>query len=121
MGVIAALVQWLWAPLVAAGVSVVYFQGSTSTSKAERVATSSHGAALALLYLGALSIHALGMSRPALGWVFWGSLLVPASLAVYALARFRGSKNLHFLQLANLLAALWIWFLGTMAVTGNWL
>lgn len=121
MGYLAALFQWLWAPLVAASVSVVYFQSSKSPRKSERIATSIHGAVLAALYFGALAVHSFGISNPALGRAFWLSLLVPGGLAVYSLASYRGNKQVHFLQLANLLAALWIWFVGTMAVTGNWL
>jgi hypothetical protein len=121
MGYLAALFQWLWAPLVAAAVSVVYFQSSKSSRRFERFATSIHGALLAVLYFGALGIHSLGLANPMLGKAFWLSLLVPCGLALYAMARFSGNKQVHFLQLANLLAALWIWFVGTMAVTGNWL
>jgi thiosulfate reductase cytochrome b subunit len=121
MGYLAALFQWLWAPLLAAGVSVVYFQSSKNPRKSERIATSLHGAVLAALYLGALAVHRFGISHPAFGNAFWLSLLVPAGLAFYSLASFRGNKQVHFLQLAHLLAALWIWFVGTMSVTGNWL
>jgi hypothetical protein len=121
MGYLAMLFQWLWAPLVAAGVSVVYFQTSTSSRWFERMATSVHGASMAVLYFGALGIHSLGMANPKLGKAYWLSLLIPCGFALYAMARFSGNKKIHLLQLANLLAAFWIWFVGTMAVTGNWL
>ncbi|AVS85365.1 hypothetical protein C8239_11870 [Paracidovorax avenae] len=121
MGYVAALVQWLWAPLVALGVSVVYLQNSKNITRAARIATSSHGAALAILYFGALAVYALGIARPMLGWVFWASLLLPVGLVVLSFVRYQGNKNVHFLQLGNALAAVWVWFVGTMAVTGNWL
>ena len=121
MDSVAVLVQWLWAPLVAVGVSVVYFQSSKNPQKAERLATSSHGAVLALLYFSALAVNAFGASHPSLGRVFWLLLLLPVCLAVCSLVRFQGNRSIHFLQLANLLAGSWVWFVGTMAVTGNWL
>lgn len=121
MNSLALLFQWFWAPLAALGVSVAYFRNTRNERLFERILVSCHGASLAALYLGVLGIHRLGLSRPSFGLPFWALFLLPAALTLAALVRFRGNRAIHFLQLVNLLAALWIFFIGTMAVTGSWL
>jgi len=53
--------------------------------------------------------------------VFWTALAFPAISAVVALMRFRGRGTVHWLQIPLLAAAAWICFIGTMAITGEWL
>jgi hypothetical protein len=121
MNYVAAAFQWLWAPMLAAGISFIYYQNSRNNRVAGRLLVSMHGASLASLYVVALLVHGLNASRPALGYVFWGAFAVPALLVIVSIARYKGNGVIHLLQLANLLAAAWVFFVGTMAVTGNWL
>jgi F0F1-type ATP synthase assembly protein I len=117
----AALFQWLGAPVVAAAVSVAYFRSSKNMGLGERLAVSAHGVAIVLVYVGALLVAAFGLSRASLLYPFWSLFLLPLILVAVALVRFKGNGAVHLLQLANLLSAGWSLFVGTMAVTGDWL
>jgi hypothetical protein len=112
---------WLWAPLVAAGVSFIYWREARSSSGTQRVLISAHGYVMSILYILAVAVHMLGLSRPSLGVPFWGALLVPVAFMVVSLVRFEGAKSVHIWQIGNVLALGWTFFVGTMAVTGNWL
>lgn len=121
MDTAAALVQWLWAPIAAAVVSVVYFRSSKNARLGERLAVSVHGLSIVLVYVGALLVSAGGLSRASLLYPFWVLFLVPLMLAGLALYRFEGNGAVHLLQVVNLVSAGWVFFIGTMAVTGDWL
>lgn len=117
----AALIQWFWAPVAAAAVSFAYFRSSKNLRLGERLAVSAHGLSIVLVYVGALLVAAVGLSRASLLYPFWSLFLLPLGLVGFALVRFRGNGAVHLLQLINLLSAGWSFFVGTMAVTGDWL
>ena len=80
-----------------------------------------HGAALAFLYLGALLMAVVGVSRPTFEVPFLVLFVVPGVLVGFSIWKYKGNGAIHLLQFANLLSAAWTSFVGTMAVTGNWL
>jgi 4-hydroxybenzoate polyprenyltransferase len=47
--------------------------------------------------------------------------VLPVALIVFSFIRFRGQRTVHFLQTVNLLCFIWTLFVGSMAVTGDWL
>jgi hypothetical protein len=116
-----ALFQWLWAPVAAAAVSLAYFRSSKNVLLGERLAVSAHGLAIVLVYATSLLVAAVGLSRASLLYPFWSLFLLPLALAGFALFRFKGNGAVHLLQLVNLMSAGWAFFVGTMAVTGDWL
>jgi hypothetical protein len=113
--------QFLWAPVVATGVSVIYFRKARAMTMRDRILVSGHGVALALLFVGAFTVGSIGMANERLSAPFSASFIVPTACVGLAFWRYQGSHSLHLLQFVNLAAGLWIWFLGTMAVTGRWL
>jgi hypothetical protein len=118
---VSALLQWLWAPIVAALVSCIYFAQSTNSSFRERLAVSVHGALLALIFLVALMVGFFGLAHRSFAVPFWAALFFPAISALVALVRFQGVATVHWMQVPLLAAAAWIYFVGTMAITGEWL
>jgi hypothetical protein len=121
MDAVFALIQWFWAPVVTTGVSVAYFRASKGMKNNDRFIVSLHGASIAIIYVGALLIFAAGLSRPSFARPYWLLFIIPAGGIVLALSRFRGNRAVHFLQVGNVLCAAWALFIGTMAVTGEWL
>ena len=117
-----AIAQFWLAPLLAAAISAVYFRASpTDQPLLQRLVASGHGAAIAILYGGALAFSAFGISKQSYGLPFMGLLLVPVFLAGLSFALFRGRKYIHLLQILNLACLAWTLFIGGMAVTGEWL
>ena len=74
-----------------------------------------------MLYVGALIFSAIGISKPGYGVPFLATLLVPVALIVLSFFLYEGRKSLHTLQLVNLLCIAWTFFIGSMAITGEWL
>ncbi|HEY1104021.1 MAG TPA: hypothetical protein VGE70_11430 [Burkholderiaceae bacterium] len=117
-----AFAQFWLAPLLTLLVSIVYFRTSPSgQGMAERLAVSAHGCVIAVLYFGALTFWWAGASRPAYGKLFAYSLLVPLVLMGFAFVKFRGKASVHLLQIVNLVGLFWTFFVGSMAITGDWL
>lgn len=113
--------QFLWAPVVATAVSVIYFGKARAMPMLDRLLVSGHGVALALIFVSAFTIAALGMAHERFETPFMASFIAPIACAGLAFWRYEGSHSLHLLQFVNLAAGLWIAFLGVMAITGNWL
>lgn len=117
-----AIAQFWLAPLLALGTSAVYFITSPATQTLTRkVGASAHGASIAALYIGALTFSAVGSAKPSYGIPFIALLLVPAALILLSLIWYEGRRPIHALQLVNVLCLVWTFFLGSMAITGNWL
>jgi hypothetical protein len=116
-----ALTQLLWAPILASAVSVLYFRKAAHLPLGQRAAVSAHGALLALIYAIAFLISVAGAARANLAVPFWFAFTLPAVSVLFALARFSGNKSVHLLLLAVAACAVWVFFIGTMAVTGDWL
>jgi hypothetical protein len=113
--------QAFLAPLLALGISAVYFFTSPSTqSLAKRLLASAHGASIAALYVVAIFISWTHRSSQNLGSIFLPLLAVPLLLIGLSVYLYRGRKAVHLLQIPNLLCLGWTYFVGGMAVTGNW-
>lgn len=87
----------------------------------ERLAVSAHGCIISLLYLSAMAIWLLGGSRGGFVKPFLMALIVPVVFIVASFKWFRGNAAIHWLQLINLGGLLWAFFVGGMAITGEWL
>ncbi|PKO36256.1 MAG: hypothetical protein CVU33_19340 [Betaproteobacteria bacterium HGW-Betaproteobacteria-6] len=108
-----------WLPLVS---SIVYFRSSPSSeSVLQRMAVSAHGAVIALLCSVALLVAIFGSPRQEYGEIYRLLLWVPLFLVAYSFFRFRGKKEIHFLQLLNILWLIFAFLFGGMAITGVWL
>jgi len=122
---LAVLVSWaqgLLAPALALVISVVYFVSSPrSQSIARRILLSAHGAMIMALYMGAMAVFWAQKANPKFATPFQLLHLVPLILMVVSLFIYRGRNVIHFLQLLNLLCLGWTFFVGSMAVTGDWL
>ena len=113
---------WLLVALPPLITSFVYFQASPATeSLAQRIGVSLHGATISIILIGAVLVGMVGAPDPAFGEKFCFILLVPIILIIYSFWRFLGNKAVHFLQVINLLWLFFTFFVGGMAVTGNWL
>jgi len=122
MDAISAIAQFWLAPFLTLLVSVVYFRASSRTLPlGQRLAVSAHGIAITVLYFGAMFLWMSGLARPAYGMPFAYLLLIPIVLISYSLWRFRGWRFVHILQFLNLVSIAWTFFIGSMAVTGDWL
>lgn len=60
-------------------------------------------------------------TRPAYGKPFFALYLVPLMMIAASLFLFKGRKLIHGLQVINLLALIWTYIIGVMAVTGIYL
>jgi hypothetical protein len=103
-------------------VSIAYFWASPhSLSFSQRVAVSVHGAAIALLFIGALLTTSYGHAKQEYGQLYGVLLLVPVVFILYSVWRFTGRKWLHILQVVNLIWLVLAFFIGGMAVTDLWM
>lgn len=108
------------APLIAIGISIAYFiSSSRQQTLGGRLAASSHGVAIALLYAAAWVVLLSGKSNRSLGSIYAFALLLPVALIVTSFFIYRGNRLIHWLQPVNLLCLLWIGFAGVMMVTGE--
>ena len=125
LNIIAVLFSWaqgLLAPILALVISVVYFRSSPRTEPlSKRILASAHGAVITAIYMGAMTVFWAQKANPKFITPFLFSLLVPLLLIVVSFFVYRGRKTIHFLQLLNLLCLGWTFFIGSMAVTGDWL
>lgn len=109
-------------PLLALLVSVIYFLAAPASQPlGARVLASSHGAAIALVFLVAIALSMAGYAKPSYGLPFLFALGIPVVLAVASLLVFRGHPLIHALQLLNVVCLVWAFFIGSMAITGQWL
>jgi hypothetical protein len=114
-------VWWLPAVLMIA-ISVAYYRmGKNVQTATVRFLTSAHGLIAAVLYIGALLLWELRLSRLEFAIPFLALYLLPLASIIYSFVRFSGSKLVHLLQLPNLALMFYTSFVGGMAVTGDWL
>ena len=108
--------------MIASLISIAYFVGSRSDpSLSRRLLTCVHGALIAFAYVGALLIADARRFNVAFGMPFLLLLVVPVVFAVISIWQYRGPKLMHLLQVPNVACLVWTAFVGTMAVTGEWL
>jgi hypothetical protein len=117
------LAQWYGAPIAMIAVSAAFFFASRNRSFRQRLLVSAHGMSGAVLYVGAFAVASLqpGGYRPSWAGAYATLYLVPLALIGVSILKFQGAKLIHALQVLNLGALTWALFVGTMAVTGDWL
>jgi hypothetical protein len=116
--------QWYGAPLVLIAVSLAYFFGDPRRPAfGARLLASAHGFTGAALYLVALGLHQARPLeyRPYLALPYTLLFLLPLVAIIISFFTFRGSRLFHLLQLLNVAALAWAFFVGSMAITGNWI
>jgi hypothetical protein len=113
---------WL-ALLVPAVVSLCYYLSSRTYVVRQRLIWSAHGVLLllAFAYAVAISPWSANGNWALLIWPYWVLLGLFVLSVVYSLIFFKGHRAIHLLQLLQLPSALWIWFIGTMTITHDWL
>ena len=82
---------------------------------------SAHGFAISIVYFGAMSVFWANAARPKYAVPFVVLIAVPGALILLSFFVYRGPKHVHLLQVLNLLCLAWTFFIGIMAVTGEWL
>src|SRR5258706_14008318 len=104
------------------GCSVVYYVAPPMDTPLPRsILVPAHGAAMALLYVGAMTVALRGASRPTYGTPFLVFMAIPVLFAILAMRFYQGNRMIHLLQVVNVLCLAWTGFMGRMAVTGKWL
>jgi len=87
----------------------------------KHIAVSAHSVLLLLLLGLALVLGFNGVTHKLMLFPFYALLLVSVSSVICSFKYFTGSKWCHFAHFWNLAALPWTWFVGSMAVTGDWL
>jgi len=114
----------MWIPMFAGAVIwFVYFLVSEAESSTRRLSAAAHGV---LLLLAAL--YAVAISPWSAGWrngyvvPFLLILGLAAMSLIYSFSQFKGRRaTVHVLLLLLLPSAAWIWLIGTMTITHDWL
>lgn len=108
--------------LILLSTSYWYFKTAPAgTPMALRLISSAHGACALLLFSLALVIGFGGWHRKVNGQLFAWLQLLPLALIASSFWSFRGPRALHWLQLLNVPATLWLALIGSMLVSGKWL
>jgi hypothetical protein len=111
-------------PVIATFVSIIYFFASPrNQSMARRLAASAHGVAISLLYI--FGIYAMPAESDYVArQLFWKEFqvlaLISCAMIVATLLLFKGRKITHGLQILNIIALVWTWFLIALAMQGQW-
>jgi hypothetical protein len=109
-------------PALSIFVSVIYFRNSPKDqSLSRRLLVSAHGIILAAIFIGAIVVWQIGSARASLGAPFAITLIVPLVLTVATFIWFRGPRYIHAIQVVNLFCLAATFFVGGMAITGDWL
>jgi len=111
----------LFPAIVPVLIGIHYFLRSADMTKTPRIAVSIAGPQISFLYLISLAIGLRGHGNSGLAQAFAVALIVPCIFVLYTLLAYRGPKKIHALQTLNALALIDTYFLGTMAITDNWL
>ncbi len=117
--------SYLWpAAAVSLAVAIIYYLASAHPKWWQRLLVASHGILLVLaaLYAVAISLWSRGLPGAAAMFPFWIMIALFIVSLFYSLTQYRGQRAfVHFLLLLSLPSALWIWFIGTMTITGDWI
>lgn len=111
----------LFLMLVMTAISGIYFYLDRSSRIMQRIFNSTHGVAGAALLFGAILIWNNDLSESKLLTPFSWLFLIPLASIIFSFIFFSGNKFVHILQIPNLVGLAWCWFVGAMAITGDWL
>ena len=87
----------------------------------KHILVSSHSLLLLAILIGALAIGGYGYSNKDLLPFLYILLVLPLASIVASFAYLRASKWLHLAHTWNFVALIWTFFIGSMAVTGEWI
>lgn len=106
--------------VISVGISWVYWrkiEGAVLT----RLFASFHSVSLLIILVVALLFGLNGFSNLSFQTPFTLILLIPIASIVFSIKTYDGHKRIHILHLWNVIALIWTWFIGSMALTGDWL
>jgi len=101
-------------------VSALYWLKDANTGF-KHIAVSVHSVLMLVLISGALYLGFKGYANPEALWFFYLLLVLPILSIVASFRYFTGMKWVHISQIWKFAALVWTWFIGSMAVTGDWL
>ncbi len=87
----------------------------------KRVLVSAHSFTMFVILCSALLVGGYGYSNKELMPVFYFFMILPLLSIVLSFIYFKGSKWFHLAHIWNVIAFVWTFFVGSMAVTGDWL
>ena len=112
----------MWPALPAAAVSIVHYLVPGPQTLMRRILASSHGILLLLAAGYAVAISKWSTVLDIYQVPLWLLLVLFLASAIYALFQYRGWRiTVHCLQLIQLPSAFWIFFVGTMTITHDWI
>lgn len=82
---------------------------------------SAHGVAITAVFSVAMLLHGVNHADARYAFPFMFLSTLPVGLIVYSFLRFKGPKVVHFFQILNLLCLVYTFFMGGMAITGDWI
>ena len=106
--------------VISVGVSWVYWQ-KIKASVLTRLFASFHSISLLVVLVVALLLGLNGFSSLSFQTPFTLTLLMPVASIAFSIKAYDGLKRIHILHLWNVVALIWTWFIGSMALTGDWL
>lgn len=106
--------------LLSIAISGLYWCKDTNKGL-KHVTVSAHSAFLLLILGLALAMGAFEFTNQISLVLFYVLLSIPVFSMVFSLRYFTGSKWYHLTHIWNMAALLWTWFIGGMAITGDWL
>jgi len=107
--------------LVCIFTSVSFWVSNPSLKGLQRLLVSGHGIATLCLIGIPFTLFALGINISFFLPVFNVCCFLPLLSIVYSFFQHKGTKLLFILYLFLLPAIMWAWFIGGMAVSGDWL
>jgi uncharacterized YccA/Bax inhibitor family protein len=114
--------MFFFTPILSVLISVIYFRKSPRDQPlARRYLVSAHGVVIAVIYVAAILVWQVGSAQDALARPFILICIIPVLLIVASFVWFRGPRYVHLLQLGNLFCLGATFFIGGMAVSGDWL
>ena len=104
-------------------VSALYFYKSKGIKMTQRILLSTHGLVFifASLFAVAVSTNTSRENFEIEWYIFQGILILGIASVFYAIIKFKGSKLVHLSQVPNLFAAVFIWFVGGMTISHDWI
>lgn len=106
--------------LLSVGISLAFWINIKGDVKTKLLA-SMHSAFLLFILIFALFLGLNGHANETYQVPFTVILLIPLASIAYSFKIYEGSKRIHILHLWNFVALIWTWFIGSMAITGDWL
>lgn len=105
-------------PMIA--ISVVYFVTDKSSRPIVRLFSSAHGLLGAVLFCGAIIVWQAGGASRSLELPYFRLFVLPIASIVLSFFLHRGNKQVHLLQILNLLCMFGALFFGGMAIGADW-